>query len=578
MMLRFVTLLCAITLLVACGGQVGQPRAGLVPDVSSGPIADTGALVVRVRVPMHPDYVSAATKALTVQIAGPTKMNATVGLVLTAKGCKSSLMTLSCALTLPSLKACPTKKPCYKATVATFDAFNAASHKIPHGAHKLSADQSFSFTIAKGNTVVSLVLEGIPTTVAFLPDANSSLSGTQTAGFIEPKCTTSTQSVSVVGVDADGNYILGVGAPKVTLTSDDAAQLSVSHGGSSAPNTFTLVPPAAPGYAFGNHTVHLTAKATPGKKSGAKAASAVVNVAYSGNICGVITEFTIPTAGSDPHGVAAGPDGNVWFVEEFGNKVGRITPAGTITEFTIPTPSTRPFSIAAGPDGNLWFTQINTNQIGRMTTSGIVVETAVTTLSSSPESIAAGPDGNMWFTEVNGGNVAKISPTTSTINEFSTGAGSQPAGITAGPDGNLWFVLSSASQIGRVATSGAISAFPTTTHASNPSGVAAGADGAMWFVECSANKIGRISTGGVATSEFPLPEAASTPLRITRGPDGAVWFTEFSGNRIGGITLGGVITEYAVPTGASEPLDITVGPDGALWFDEFATNKIARLR
>jgi streptogramin lyase len=82
-----------------------------------------------------------------------------------------------------------------------------------------------------------------------------------------------------------------------------------------------LVPPAAPAYAFGNHVVHLTAKATPGKKSGAKAVSAVV---------GVITEFTIPTAASALHGVAPGPDGNLWFVEQSGNKIGRITPAGSI--------------------------------------------------------------------------------------------------------------------------------------------------------------------------------------------------------------------------------------------------------
>ena len=499
MTLRFVTFLCAISVLAACAGQVGQPHTSLLPDVAGEQSSDSGALVIRVRVPLHPDYVSAATKALTVQIAGPTKMKATVGLVLTAKGCKSSLMTLSCELTLPSLKACPTKKACYKATVATYDAFNAASHKIPHGAHELSADQSFSFSIATGNTVIPLVLEGIPKTVVFLPDASSSLSGTQAAGFIEPKCTASVQSVSVVGVDADGNYILGVGAPKVTLTSDDAAQLSVSRGGSSAPNTFMLVPPAAPGYAFGNHVTHLTAKATPGKKSGAKAMSAIVNVAYSGSICGVITEFTIPTAASAPHGVAPGPDGNVWFVEQSGNKIGRITPAGSITEFPIPTPLSRPFSIAAGPDGNLWFTQVGTDQIGRMTIAGIFAEASLTK-GSNPESIAAGSDGNMWFTEVNGGNVGKIVPTTLAVTEYSTGAGSQPIGITAGPDGNLWFVLSSPSLIGRVTTNGAISTFPTTTHASNPAGVAAGPDGAMWFSECSANNIGRMTTAGIATS------------------------------------------------------------------------------
>jgi streptogramin lyase len=40
-----------------------------------------------------------------------------------------------------------------------------------------------------------------------------------------------------------------------------------------------------------------------------------------------ITEFPIPTAGSQPAGIAAGPDGNLWFAEQLGNKIGRITPA-----------------------------------------------------------------------------------------------------------------------------------------------------------------------------------------------------------------------------------------------------------
>src|SRR6266581_2989335 len=50
-----------------------------------------------------------------------------------------------------------------------------------------------------------------------------------------------------------------------------------------------------------------------------------------------ITEFPIPTASSIPIGIAAGPDGNLWFTEGGGNKIGRITTAGAITEFPIPT-------------------------------------------------------------------------------------------------------------------------------------------------------------------------------------------------------------------------------------------------
>ncbi len=50
----------------------------------------------------------------------------------------------------------------------------------------------------------------------------------------------------------------------------------------------------------------------------------------------VFTEFVIPTAGSDPIGIAAGPDGNLWFTEFdiSANKIGRITTAGTFTQPT----------------------------------------------------------------------------------------------------------------------------------------------------------------------------------------------------------------------------------------------------
>ncbi len=39
---------------------------------------------------------------------------------------------------------------------------------------------------------------------------------------------------------------------------------------------------------------------------------------------GVITEFALPTASSAPTGITAGPDGNLWFAELGGNKIGRI--------------------------------------------------------------------------------------------------------------------------------------------------------------------------------------------------------------------------------------------------------------
>src|SRR5438132_1619158 len=68
---------------------------------------------------------------------------------------------------------------------------------------------------------------------------------------------------------------------------------------------------------------------------------------------GDITEYPIPTASSDPIGIAAGPDGNLWFTEYNGNNVARVTTSGVFTEYPIPTATSTPWGIAAGPDGNL---------------------------------------------------------------------------------------------------------------------------------------------------------------------------------------------------------------------------------
>ena len=74
---------------------------------------------------------------------------------------------------------------------------------------------------------------------------------------------------------------------------------------------------------------------------------------------------------SIPAAITAGPDGNLWFTEGTGNKIGRITTAGVITEFSALTATSQPAGIAAGPDGNLWFTEYNGNNIGRITTGSL---------------------------------------------------------------------------------------------------------------------------------------------------------------------------------------------------------------
>lgn len=112
---------------------------------------------------------------------------------------------------------------------------------------------------------------------------------------------------------------------------------------------------------------------------------------------GGIIEFNGPIYGNIDE-IVAESDGNLWFTEFDVNKIGRITPSGNITVFALPASLTDPLGITAGPNGNIWFTAIKS--FGRITTSGKITKFA--TPNAEPLSITIGPDSALWFTQ--GGN------------------------------------------------------------------------------------------------------------------------------------------------------------------------------
>ncbi|HEX9037878.1 MAG TPA: hypothetical protein VF808_12905 [Ktedonobacterales bacterium] len=234
---------------------------------------------------------------------------------------------------------------------------------------------------------------------------------------------------------------------------------------------------------------------------------------------GQITEFPISFMNSAPAGIAAGSDGNLWFTDSVGQRIVRMTPGGQFTAYKQPSwvpPSGTPpagsgcvclAGIASGPDGALWFVENGANKIGRITVDGRITEYAIPTPGSDSKFITAGPDGAMWFTEtINGVAVRRIGRISLSghITEFLLPATESdvPAAIATGPDGALWFTLapdpggpSNVNKIGRITTDGQITEYPIPA----PEGdwvagdITSGPDGALWFTEYRANKIGRIT-------------------------------------------------------------------------------------
>ncbi|HEY8772990.1 MAG TPA: HYR domain-containing protein [Gaiellaceae bacterium] len=261
-----------------------------------------------------------------------------------------------------------------------------------------------------------------------------------------------------------------------------------------------------------------------GRWLGAVSVAMLVLASAAGAAAPTITEYGAGiTAGSGSFGIAAGPDGNLWFTEYAGSRIGRITTAGAVTEYSAGiTAGSSPYGIAAGPDDNLWFTEFIGDRIGKITTAGAVTEYSLgITAGSRPHGIAKGGDGNLWFTEQVGNRIGRIT-TAGAVSEYSAGitAGSSPYGIALGPDGNLWFTEGAGNRIGKITTAGAVTEYSAGITANSVlSGVALSPDGNLylWFTE-QVGRIGRITTD-VTAPLLSLPGARAVEAT---GPAGAI--------------------------------------------------------
>jgi streptogramin lyase len=288
--------------------------------------------------------------------------------------------------------------------------------------------------------------------------------------------------------------------------------------------------------------------------------------------------FPLPDPDSYPTMITFASDGSVWFTVFQGkgrlnppgdtkpsfaggyNEIGHLTPDGKFRIFALPSSIGQNASlagIAAGPDGNLWFTEnldINgsTSQlIGRMTPAGIFSDFPLHGLLaySHLRHIIAGPDGNLWFSiegsdkDYNAvGAFGRITPQ-GAISIFPAGKYNVPMDMTIGPDQNLWFTTYQS--VGRITMDGNISLFDPDPHASGFSrislgGITTGPDGALWFSTANV-AVGRVTTTGTFTF-YPFPpnthfDNGSSSLSlgqlkgIVKGADGTLWLTD--GSQIG---------------------------------------------
>jgi len=299
-----------------------------------------------------------------------------------------------------------------------------------------------------------------------------------------------------------------------------------------------------------------------------------------------LREFPLPQPGSYPGQLALEDGGGtVWVTERDGNRLGRFdVAAGEWAEYTIPTAGSQPWGLALDGAGGLWFAETAGNQIGRLDlASGAIDEYPVPTQDSEPWGVAVAGD-YVWFTERAGNKIGRVNPATDVVDfeKELQASNPRPSGLSAWSVlGNwyLWFAEPGATLLGRMRLAdNAVAHLAIPTANSAPQDVA-WEGGIPWLTEMAGNKIATFGFGTTELwTEVPMSTPDSEPYGITLQGSDVVWFTERAGNRLGRYQVsGGALVEYGLPTPGGQPTDVAVDADGCAWYAAPGANRIGRF-
>ncbi|HVA28861.1 MAG TPA: hypothetical protein VNF68_11815 [Candidatus Baltobacteraceae bacterium] len=216
-----VAALFASVLVTSCSGGGFSPKA-------SGAFSPAGVPLERVTVkivvsleanlqPIRPEFISPSTKSLKLVVKQSRKivLTKTVNLTPTSTGCKTTLADSVCTLTLRLAAGS------YAATASTYDAVGAKGKLL-----SLAVNLPFAVKAA-GSNVIPLTLSGVPKSIVVGSDGSGHY-------YAEVR-------------DADGNFIVGSGMPKLKAVRSGGGKIvAFVQPSPASPNEFSVVLAAKP--------------------------------------------------------------------------------------------------------------------------------------------------------------------------------------------------------------------------------------------------------------------------------------------------------------------------------------------
>jgi len=307
--------------------------------------------------------------------------------------------------------------------------------------------------------------------------------------------------------------------------------------------------------------------------------------------------FPVPTPSAGLSNIVAGPDGALWFNEQNGFAVGRITTAGVITQYPIPRAvyshgGDGPTAIVSS-GGSLWTLANVGSTIDQISTAGVASQ-LYAHLDQSATSISPDSLGGVWAASLSGagggpvsGGLFRVDPPRGRVHNYRNarfGGQFQPLPMATGPNGANWFA-DGGSQVKSITNGGKVRAVHIHGSGSQViTSLAFDRKGDLWFTEyvpgggyepSTKGAIGEVPAGTTTATLTRLP-GNKTPGSLVLGSDGGVWFVWAKG--IGRIAPATGATQLVRLGSAYHPSSIAFGSDHQLWFVDPLANDVGRVQ
>lgn len=279
-------------------------------------------------------------------------------------------------------------------------------------------------------------------------------------------------------------------------------------------------------------TEYLATHFPPNTRRAAKLVPGPVQVTFK--------EWKVPTLGQRSRDPVQDRDGNIWWVGQWGNVIGRLDPTtGAMKEWPLPA-------------------------------------------NAKPHTVTIDAKGIPWYTGNVNATVGYLDPATGKVTEFKMPDpnAKDPHTLIFDRKGIAWFTMQNSNMVGRLdPATGNVKVATLKTPNSKPYGIKEDADGFLWISCNGSNCLVKVDPATMELTEVKLPNPATTSRRLDIASDGLIWYVNSSQGKLGRYNpKTGEIKEWDSPSGArSHPYAIAIA-DGAVWYNESAVRPDALVR